>query len=125
MVRYGNIASQIIVTVVTCGIYGFVWLSSLADDVNELSGQDEKNNLSGAMTVLFTILTCGIYRIYWAYKAGEMIDKAKRDRGMSSSDNLAIVYLVLAVLSYFTGITGIVMYALMQDEINKFVNDKT
>lgn len=125
MVRYGNIASQIIVTVVTCGIYGFVWLSSLADDVNELSGQDEKNNLSGAMTVLFTILTCGIYRIYWAYKAGEMIDKSKKDRGMSSSDNLAIVYLVLAVLSYFTGITGIVMYALMQDEINKFVNDKT
>ena len=125
MVRYGNIASQIIVTVVTCGIYGFVWLSSLADDVNELSGQDEKNNLSGEMTVLFTILKCGIYRIYWAYKAGEMIDKAKRDRGMSSSDNLAIVYLVLAVLSYFTGITGIVMYALMQDEINKFVNDKT
>ena len=63
-----NIAVSIILTIVTCGIYGLVWMAMLNDELSAVSGRP--NATSGGMVVLFSIITCGIYGIYWAYKMG-------------------------------------------------------
>lgn len=147
MVKYGNIALRIIVTILTLGIYGFFWMASITNDVNELSGENE-GTVSGARVVLLNILTCGIYSYYWSYKMGERIDKAKMDRGISTSNKAAILYLGLSIaeiffvkiLSFFYsqdfgnfniikympigGVITIVVYSLMQNEINKFVESQ-
>ena len=111
MVQQRNIATCIILTIVTCGIYGIYWLVCLNDDTNKLS--QEPNPTSGGMVILLTIVTCGIYGFYWAYKQGEKLDRASQMRGMTS-DNKGVIYLILT----FVGL-GIVAYALMQDSINK------
>lgn len=106
-----NIALCIVLSVITCGIYGIYWFVLLTDEVKEVSGDDK--SASGGMAFLFTLISCGIYGIYWAYKRGENIDEAKRQRGMEGG-NTAIVYLLLSIFGF-----GIIAYALMQNELNK------
>ena len=75
MIERRNIAVCIVLTLVTCGIYGIYWIVCLTNDVNTVSG--DVNGTSGGMVVLLTIVTCGIYGIYWAYKQGEKLDFTK------------------------------------------------
>ena len=111
MIERRNIAVCIVLTLVTCGIYGIYWIVCLTNDVNTVSG--DVNGTSGGMVVLLTIATCGIYGIYWAYKQGEKLDFTKNNRGIPSS-NSGVLYLILQIFGF-----GIIAYALMQNELNK------
>lgn len=111
MVENRNVAVCIILSLVTCGIYGIYWFICLANDTNTVSGR--VNDTSGGVAFLLTLVTCGIYGIYWAYKQGEKLDEAKTSRGIPSS-NSGILYLILTIFGF-----GIVAYALMQNELNK------
>lgn len=104
-----SVALGILLTVITCGIYGLYWFVCLTDDTNIAAGE---NGTSGIMALLLTLITCGIYGLFWAYKCGEKLDKAKSDRGMPAS-NGGILYLIL----YMFG--GVIAYALIQNELNK------
>ena len=110
MIESRDLVKCIILSVVTCGIYGIYWFICLTEDVNTISGE---GNTSGIMALVLTLVTCGIYGYYWAYMQGEKIDAAKVARGMESGNN-AIIYLVLQIFGL-----GIVGYALMQNELNK------
>ena len=107
-----NIAVAIILSIVTCGIYGIYWLIKIADEINEASG--DQNGTSGAMVFLLSIVTCGIYMFYWLYKAGEKLNTAKTMRGLPADSSAGIIYLVLAIFGL-----SIVSYALIQSELNK------
>lgn len=111
MIERRNIAVCIVLTLVTCGIYGIYWIVCLTNDVNTVSG--DVNGTSGGMVVLLTIVTCGIYGIYWAYKQGEKLDFTKNNRGIPSS-NSGVLYLILQIFGF-----EIIAYALMQNELNK------
>ena len=111
MIEKRNIGLCIVLTLVTCGIYGLYWMACLANDVNRLSGQE---GTSGGMVVLLSIVTCGIYGMYWFYKSGETLDEM-RHRNNIPSGSLALVYLLLAIFGF-----SIVSTALMQGELNKY-----
>lgn len=114
MIKKRNIAVCIILSIVTCGIYGIYWLVVLNDDTNRAA--NDPNGTSGGMVILFTILTCGIYGYYWAYKMGEKIDYANQARNIPSS-NSGILYLILSIFGL-----AIVAYALIQDNLNKIAD---
>lgn len=61
--RERNIAVAIILTIVTCGIYGIYWFIVLTDDARLASGDQQAP--SGGIAFLLTLVTCGIYGIYW------------------------------------------------------------
>ena len=111
MVQNRNIAVCIILSIVTCGLYGLYWLACLANDVNTVSGR--QGDLSGGMVVLLSIVTCSIYYLYWSYTAGEKIDAARQARGLPVQSN-GLVYLLLSLFGL-----SIVAYALMQNELNR------
>lgn len=102
-----NIALAIILTIVTCGIYGLYWMVQLNNDINTLAEED--NATSGGKVILLSIITCGIYSIYWNFKMGERVDRIK-----GSDGNSHILYLILCIIGL-----GIVNFAIMQDIINK------
>ena len=110
MVKNRSVAVAILLTIVTCGIYGLYWFVCLNDDLNELT---DENGTSGGIALLLCLVTCGIYSLYWMYKAGEKVDRLKEERGLNQTYS-GIVYLVLGMLGF-----GIVSYALIQDELNK------
>lgn len=63
-----SIWMYILLSIVTCGIYPYFFIHSLANDVNDLC-QGDGENTSGILTfILLGFITCGIYRIIWWYK---------------------------------------------------------
>lgn len=116
MVKERNLAVSIILTIVTCGIYGIVWYISMTDDVGTVSGDQ---NMSGGKAFLFTLLTCGIYSFIWSYNVGKDLNEAQLKAGKPATDN-SILYLILSLFGL-----GIVVYALVQNELNKFASTPT
>ena len=110
MIQKRSIAVCIILTIVTCGIYGLYWIVKLNDELKAISGDQAAP--SGGTVVLLSIVTCGIYEIYWCYKQGERVDRINQQRGIPSTSN-AVLYLILGL------VFAIAAYALMQDSINK------
>ena len=108
-----NIATCILLTIVTCGIYGIIWFISMVDSVNTVCN-DDKSNQSGATVFLLSIVTCGIYLLIWFYQAGVRMKTAGDNYGMNISDN-SLLYLLLSIFGL-----GIVSYALLQSDLNKF-----
>ena len=51
-----SIVTAVILSIVTCGIYGIYWFVCLTNEANQASG--DTNATSGGMALLFTILTC-------------------------------------------------------------------
>ena len=108
-----NIGLCIVLSIITCGIYGIYWFVVLANDTNVASGHAQ-DGTSGGVAFLLTLVTCGIYGYYWAYKQGEKLNEAKAMRNMPADSNAGIIYLILQIFGL-----GIVAYALMQNELNK------
>lgn len=108
-----SIVVAILLSVITCGIYGIIWFISLVNDVNTVCN-DEKSNQSGGIVFLLTLITCGIYGLIWFYQAGKRMNVAGSKYGFQIADN-SILYLVLGLLGF-----SIVDYCLVQSDLNKF-----
>lgn len=116
MISKKEIVTSIILTFVTCGIYGIFWFISITDDARVVSG-DER--LSGGKCFLFTLITCGIYGYYWAYLMGKAMMQAKANHNMPADDN-AMLYVILQIFGL-----GIVNYCLIQSDLNAIADQKT
>lgn len=112
--RQRNIVVCVILSIVTCGIYGIVWFINLTNDAARLN---DDYNFSGGTAFLFTLITCGIYGIYWNYKMGKELYEANIKKNKQASDN-SILYLILSLLGL-----GIVNYCLMQNDINEVLSN--
>ena len=106
-----DLAVAIILSIITCGIYGIYWFIVMTEDVNALT---DDHKTSGGMAFVLTLVTCGIYGIYWAYSMGKRMYEYQSARGENVSDN-SVLYLVLTIFGF-----GIVVYALLQDTLNKY-----
>ena len=62
-----SVGIAILLSIITCGIYGIYWLIMLNDETNYVSGH-QQDGTSGGVVFLLTLVTCGIYGIYWCYK---------------------------------------------------------
>jgi hypothetical protein len=112
-VQNRSIGTCIILSIVTCGIYGIIWLINMVNDVNTICN-DEKSNQSGATVFLLSLVTCGIYGLIWIFQAGSRMKVAGDKYGMNISDN-SLLYLLLSLFGF-----GIVSYALLQSDVNKY-----
>ena len=110
-----DIIISVILTIVTCGIYGIIWFININDDVKALS--DDKTMPSGGLVFLLTLITCGIYGFYWVYRMAQLVNEARVKRNLPSKDN-AILYIVLQIFGL-----GIVNYALIQTDINEMITE--
>jgi hypothetical protein len=109
MVQERNIVVCILLSLITCGLYGIYWFICLTNDTAKTSGDI---NFSGGKAFLFTIITCGIYMFFWYYKMGKNLKVANDQAGINASDN-SVLYLVLGLFGL-----GIVNYCIMQSELN-------
>ena len=105
-----SVLTAIILSLVTCGIYGIYWFICLTNDMNKASGRVGDTN--GGTAFLLSLVTCGIYTYVWAYKMGEKRDALNNENASSN-----ILYLLLTLFGF-----GIVVYALAQDAINKVID---
>ena len=113
MIKERNLVVCILLTIVTCGIYGIYWMIVLNDEINAVSG---RQGTSGGMVFLFSLITCGIYSLFWLYQMGEAVERIHEQNG-EIRGSAPILYLLLGVFGL-----SIVSHALMQNELNKYGN---
>ena len=109
-----NIIVYLLLTLVTCGIFGIYWLIVILKDIATTSGED----INPWMVILLTIITCGIYGIYYSYMMGKYMVKAGENYNVKIEDN-SILYLILTIFGF-----GIVTYCLVQNDLNTIAKTK-
>ena len=109
-----NIALYIVLSIVTCGIFGIYWYICLNDEINMVS--KEQNPTSGGVVFLLSLVTCGIYGIYWCYCMGKRLATAQQLAGKTPDTSLSTIYLLLSIFGL-----SIVAWALMQNELNTLI----
>lgn len=106
-----NIGVCLILSIVTCGIYGLYWYFCIVNDLNTAAGTP--NDESAGMIILLTIVTCGIYGFVWLYDACDKVDRIRVRNGETPS-NSYFLFILFAIFGLFK-----VDLCLIQKELNK------
>lgn len=111
-----GLASYIVLTIITCGIYGYYFIYKMAHDVNIACEGDGESTSGLAAFILLSIITCGIYSWYWYYKLGNRLSANAGRYGMVFQENGTTVLLWLIFGSLICGIGPfIAMYILIKN----------
>ncbi|MBI2895509.1 MAG: DUF4234 domain-containing protein [Deltaproteobacteria bacterium] len=100
----------LILTLITCGLYGLLWLWQVGTELEQHLGRDDVNP---GLDVLFTVLTVGLWGIYLMYRYPQLLIEAQRKAGLAPHD-VSVVSVILAAL----GLPYVSM-VLIQIELNK------
>lgn len=106
-----DIATAIILSLVTCGLYNLYWNYRQFLSLNALLGREE---FKFVPWLLLSLVTCGLYHIYYEYKMGSELYGWLQENGRPANPNLPMIGLVLSCL----GLT-LIADAVYQHEINK------
>lgn len=106
-----SIAKCIVLSVITCGIYGLYWWVVATNDVNQVTNRP---GTSGGMSLVLSIVTCGIYGLYWAWTMGDKLDAARSEHGVAPG-SFSIIFLLLNLFGL-----SVITLALIQNELNKY-----
>lgn len=90
----------ILLSIITCGIYGFYFIYKLAKDVNQICREDG-DNVGGLLAyILLNFVTCGFYSYYWLYKIQNRLHSAAYRYGVivPESGTTVLVWLIFGSL---------------------------
>ncbi len=110
-----NIALCIVLSIVTCGIYGIYWWYVIAR-VFYNSRTPNALDMSPGLLILLNIVTCGFFGIYVFYKWGKQSPEIFYQYGQPQEDK-SILYLVLAIFGL-----QIINIALIQNDFNSLAD---
>ena len=105
-----SVATVIILSIITCGIYMYYWLYVTMRDLNAYL---EISDMDPAVELLILIF-CFPYVLYWFYKYAQRITDAQIKAGTQVASDNAIICLVLAIFGF-----SIISVGIMQSELNK------
>ena len=105
-----DLAMAILLTLVTCGIYGLYWGYRM---FGEIAADLGRTDINPVLEIVLALVTCNLYTIYLCYKYPKLINEMQMRRGMPVND-ITVMTLLLAVFGL-----SIVSFALMQSELNK------
>ena len=107
-----SIPRDIILTLLTCGIYNLFWQARQFRTLNAFLGREQFRFWTW---LLLSLVTCGLYHIYNEFLMGKSIVAVQRSIGRPPTANLPLICLLVS----FSGLT-IVADAIQQSEINDF-----
>ena len=108
-----NIAKNVILTIITFGVYGYIWLYRMSRNIKCLN-----NDKSSSTGELLCLLFVPFYMLYWVYTRAKAIKTQADCRNIQISDG-ATLYLILSLLGL-----NIVSIALMQNDLNVVLRNK-
>lgn len=105
----------IVLSIVTCGIYGIYWLYQVADAFYN-ARTNTTLSTTPAVTILLSIVTCGIYGLYAYYIWGKSTPEIFARYGYSGEDR-SIMYVILGIFGF-----SIISLCMIQNDINVLVD---
>ena len=110
-----SVAKEVVLTLVTCGLWDVIWQYKQMKVVNTLLGEEE---FSFVKWLLFTLLTCGLYHLYHEYLMGRAIVRVQHLYGLPPSESLPAISIIMTLISL-----GIITDAIQQKEINLILEE--
>ena len=93
-----NVGSCVILTIMTLGIFGIVWLVKICKDLRRLHGDE---NPVGGEVLLYTLVP--FYSVYWAYDKGKQMFEDSQKRGGNLTDRKYIyMFMNIIFMQLFT-----------------------
>ncbi len=99
----------LVFTLLTCGIYGWYWWYTVADDMKNALRREDINPM---MDIVLGFVTCGIYLIFLYYKYPQMMLEMQ-DRVRLPRNDISTVTLLLGIFFPLAAIF------IIQTELNK------
>ena len=122
-----NFLLVVIFSILTCGIYGFYFIHTMAKDINIICAGDGEKTAGLAEYILFSILTCGIYAYIWDYKFEDRLVRNGLRYGVLISESGSTVLLWKLFGTFLCGI-GLIMAPYIQvknlNYLSKAYNEK-
>lgn len=106
-----NPVTVIILSIVTCGIYGLFWLYTTSTDLNNVL---EEERINPVLMIVLSFVTCGIAMLYWMYQ----IDKAVADVCAKNSVQYSSNFIIWLILYFVSGVGTIVAEYQVQTAMN-------
>ena len=91
-----NINKCLLLTIITFGIYGIIWLINIVYEVDNAC-DGEKTPIKPGTTLLLILVTCGLFGIYYIYQTGYRLFYAGKKHNVPI-DNNSNIYLMLAII---------------------------
>ena len=70
-----SLIAYILLSIITCGIYGYYFIYTVARDVNTACDDDDEETPGLGIFILLSFVTCGFYGLYWEYKLANRLQK--------------------------------------------------
>ncbi len=106
-----KIAVCLLLSLITCGIYGIYWFVRVTDETNALAPQHK--TASGVLSYVLSVVTFGGYALYWAYRTGQKAGDIRK----SSDYGILYIFLMIFTLS-------VAPLCLAQGALNDSTSDK-
>lgn len=113
-------AVVVLLSLVTCGLYGVYWLYRTTAELRNATGDDR---LRPGVDLLIGLLTLGLWYIFVQYRNARVIHRARSAFEPGVSDHSVLV-LVLNVLALFVGVTGLVAIYVLQGDLNELAREE-
>ena len=104
-IKQRNIVTAILLTIVTCGIYGIYWIVMLAREA--VSVKDANDN--AVLEIVLSLFICPV----GLFLAERKFAEGCAEKGIAHKDN-SVLYIILGFLGL-----GIVALCMMQSDLNK------
>ena len=91
----------LLLSVITCGIYGIIFMWKFVEDLNEVSSKKDPQSWQSPnylIVLLLGIVTCGVYSFFWLYKVGNTMQRTGEDYG-ERIDESGTTFLLWTILS--------------------------
>lgn len=111
-----NIALYVILTVITCGLFGLYWFYSVAKNYEDMQLPGNVTTTAG-VSLLLNLVTCGIYGMYCYYKWGVITPELFARYGKQGEDK-SIMYLILAIFNL-----SLINLCLIQSDLNDLLGN--
>lgn len=89
-----NPIAQLLLTIVTCSLYGLYWLFLAVEEVNKGLGEERFNFVK---EVLLSIVTCGLWAFWFYWRFSEAVCELQAKWGVKPEMDAPILF-ILAVL---------------------------
>lgn len=119
MIQQRSLVTYILLTIVTCGIYGIYFWYKYAEDMNIVCEGDGQNTQNYIIVILLSFVTCGIYSFIWYYGIGNRLAANAHRYGLQFQENGTTILLWELFGAFLCGIGPFVAMHIMIKNMNE------
>lgn len=104
MIKHRDYLIMVLLTFITCGIYGIFFWYSYSEDMNKVCNGDGKETKNFLIVILLSIITCGIYYWIWVYNLGNRLSENAPRYGHKFNEDGTTILLWMLLGSLLCGL---------------------